>query len=64
MVTVMEAVVSPVLHNNDPVKSYAVNREILQSSIIVTIGADGTTRGAATPMPSGLAHPFTVWVTV
>ena len=55
----MEAVVSPVLHNNAPVKPDAVNTEFSQLSTTDTIGAEGTL-GAAKPLPSGLAHPLTV----
>ena len=64
MVTVMEAVVSPVLHNNVPVKPDAVNTEFSQLSTTDTMGADGTIWGVAMPLPAGLAHPFIVCVTV
>ena len=59
MVTVIVAVVSPVLHNNAPVKPDAVNTEFSQLSTTDTMGADGITLGAAMPLASGLAHPFT-----
>ena len=64
-VTVIDAVVAPVLHNNVPVNEPAVNTELLQLLVTVTVGA-GTLEftGAATPLPGVLVHPFTVCVTV
>jgi hypothetical protein len=47
---VIEAVVAPVLHNKDPVNDPAVNVELPQLFITVTVGAD-TFNGAATPLP-------------
>ena len=64
MVTVIDSVVSPVLHNNDPVKPDAVNTELPQLSTTVTAGATGVVLGAATPLPSALVHPFIVCVMV
>ncbi len=62
--TVINDAVSPVLHNNEPVNELAVNNELSQLSEAATRGADGIIFGAARPIPAGLAHPPTVWVTV
>ena len=64
VVTVIEAVVAPVLHNKDPVNDPAVNKVLLQLFVTVTVGA-GTLEfiGAATPLPGELVHPLTVCVT-
>ena len=61
----MDVPVAPLLHNNEPVKFEAVSNELPQSLFTVTVGV-GTTEliGAASPLPAGLAHPFTVCVTV
>jgi hypothetical protein len=64
VLTVMDAVVAPVLHNNEPVKPDAVNRELVQLSVTATFGAGGVALGAAVPLPGELVHPFTVCVTV
>src|SRR6185436_17939173 len=64
VVTVIDEVVAPLLHNKEPVKDVAVNIELPQLFTAVTTGADGIAFGAATPLPEGLVHPFTVWVTV
>jgi hypothetical protein len=64
VVTVIDAVVSPVLHNKEPVNPVAVNMELPQLSTTVTDGAGGTGFGAAVPVPAALVHPFTVCVTV
>ena len=64
MVTVMLAVVSPVLHNTDPVNPDAVNTELPQLSTTVTVGATGIVFGAAIPLPTALVHPSAVCVTV
>lgn len=64
-VTVMDDVVAPVLHNNDPVKEPAVNVELPQLLTTDTVGADTLPlSGAAVPLPAGLVHPFTFCVTV
>jgi len=64
-VTVMEVVVAPVFHNNDPVNDPAVNVELPQLFTTVTVGAETLAfSGAATPLPGELVHPFTVCVTV
>ena len=59
-VTVIDVVVAPLLHNNDPVKLLAVNTELPQLLTTVTAGAVGTARGADVPLPVTLVHPFTV----
>ena len=64
VVTVIDEVVAPLLHNNEPVNDPAVNTELPQLFTTVTVGADGIAFGAATPLPAALVHPFTVWVTV
>ena len=56
--------VAPLFHNNEPANDVAVNIELPQLFTTVTTGADGIAFGAATPLPEGLVHPFTVWVTV
>jgi hypothetical protein len=63
-VTVIEVVVAPLLHNNDPVKLEAVNKELPQLFAAVTAGADGIVLGADVPLPFALVHPFTFCVTV
>ena len=55
--------VAPLLHNKEPVNDVAVNIELPQLFTTVTTGADGIAFGAATPLPEGLVHPFTVCVT-
>ena len=63
MLTVIEEVVAPVLHNNLP--EAVVDRiELPQLFTVVTTGADGIDLGAAVPLPATLVHPFTVVVTV
>ena len=47
VVTVIELVVSPVLHNNDPVTPVAVNTELPQLLITDTSGAVGIAFGVA-----------------
>ena len=62
VVTVIDAVVSPVDHSKfDPV---AVNVDEPHPSVTVTVGADGTAVGLATADPLADVHPPTVWVTV
>src|SRR5678815_1666926 len=63
VVTVIDEVAAPLLHNNEPVKDVAVNIELPQLSTTDTVGADGMDFGAATPLPEELVHPFTVCVT-
>ena len=63
--TVIEGVVAPVFHNNVPVNDPAVNVELPQLSITVTVGAETLAfNGAAIPLPEELVHPLTVCVTV
>ena len=58
VVTVIVAVVSPVLHSNVPVKFDAVRSDVpLQLSVTVTVGAFGALPGAATPLPAADVHP-------
>jgi len=64
VVTVIDEVVAPLLHNKEPVNDVAVNVELPQLSTTDTMGADGIAFGAATPLPEGLVHPCTVCVTV
>jgi len=61
---VIDVVVAPLLHNNEPVNDVAVSVELPQLFTTVTTGADGISFGAATPLPGTLVHPFTVCVTV
>ena len=63
MVTMMDEVVSPVLHNKVPA-ARVDSVELPQSLVTVTSGAEGTAFGAATPDPGALMHPSTVVVTV
>ncbi len=64
MVTVIDDVVAPLLHDGVPVKPEAVNTELPQLLATATAGAEGIVFGAATPLPAALIHPLTVWVTV
>ena len=64
IVTVMEVVEAPVLHNKEPEKLPAVRTEFPQLLVTDTVGAEGTAIGAAVPLPAGLTHPFMVCVTV
>ena len=59
--TVMDVAVAPLLHNKEPVKSEAVNTELPQSLVTVTVGV-GTAEfiGSDSPIPAALVHPFTV----
>lgn len=59
VVTVIDAVVSPVLHNNEPVTAEAVNNELPQLLVVFTVGGSGVVFGAEVPLPSGLVQPFT-----
>jgi hypothetical protein len=55
----MEGEVSPLLHNNEPVKPEAVNTELPQLLATDTSGAPGIVLGAAIPLPALLVQPFT-----
>jgi hypothetical protein len=57
-VTVIDAIVALLLHNNDPVTLPAVNTELPQLLTTVTVGADGITFGSDKPLPAALVHPF------
>ena len=51
------AVVSPVLHSNDPVKFDAVNNEVpSQLSVTVAVGGAGGLPGFASPLPGADVH--------
>jgi hypothetical protein len=63
LVTVIEEVVAPLLHNNDPV-AVVDKTEFPQLFVTVTAGAEGVDFGAAIPLPNALAQPFTVVLTV
>ena len=54
----MDAVVAPLLHNNEPVKFEAANIEFPQLSLTVTVGADGIDIGEAVPLAGALVHPL------
>ncbi len=61
--TVIDEVVSPVLHNRSPVA--AVERMALPQLLITeTNGVAGVDFGAAVPLPGVLLQPFSVEVTV
>jgi len=65
VVTVIELVVSPVLHNIDPVAPVAVSTELPQLFVTSTAGASTVEiKGAAVSLPSALVHPLIVCVTV
>ena len=61
--TVIEELVSPVLHNRDPV-AVVDNVELPQLFTTVTTGVDGIATGAAMPEPNVLAQVPTVLLTV
>ena len=64
VVTVMELVVSPVLHDNDPVTPVAVRTELPQKLLTDMPGAAGVSLGADVALAAGLEQPFIDWVTV
>jgi hypothetical protein len=65
VVTVIVAVVSPVLQSSVPVKFDAISDDVpSQLSVTVTVGADGGLPGFAIPLPAVDVHPAAVWVTV
>ena len=55
----MELVVSPVLHNSDPVTPVAVNTELPQSFIMDMPGVAGIAFGAASWLANKLVQPST-----
>ena len=59
-VTVIDDVVAPLLHNNEPVKLEAVNKELPQLFTVVIVGGTGIVLTAAIPLPATLVHPLTV----
>jgi hypothetical protein len=61
--TVMEELVSPVLHNKEP-PALVANTLLPQLLLTVTTGAAGAAVGVAMPDPAALVQPFTVWVTL
>ena len=63
VLTVIEEVLSPVLHNKAPV-AVVDNVEVPQLFTTVTTGAGGVVFGAAMPEPAALIQPLTVCVTV
>lgn len=63
VVVVMKLVVSPVLHDNDPVIPVAVNTELPQLSLTDIAGAAGVGLGADVALAAGLEQPFIVCVT-
>jgi hypothetical protein len=61
IVTLMDGLVAPLLHNKEPVNPEAVKTELLQLSITMTEGATTEEfKGAAIPLPDELVHPFVV----
>lgn len=61
--TLIELVVAPVLHSNDP--AAVVERvDVPQLFTTVTTGIAGVVFGAAVPIPGILVHPFMVVVTL
>ena len=61
VVTVIDGVVAPVLHNNVPVKLVAVSNDVpSQLSVAITVGAAGPLPGVATPLPAADVHVPTV----
>ena len=64
MLTVIDEVLSPVLHNKVPAAVVDKVDVPLQLSVTLTVGADGVVFGAAVPDPAALVQPFTVVVTV
>ena len=61
--TVIDDVVAPVLHSNDPC-AVVLNVELPQLSTTLTSGADGTANGADVPVPAVLVQPPEVVVTL
>ena len=57
--TVIDGVVAPVLHNNEPVKPDAVSTELPQLFTTDTFDGAGIGFGDAVPLAAPLVHPFT-----
>ena len=57
--TVIDDEVAVLLHNREPVKPEAVNRELSQLLVTVTVGAAGIAFGAAIPLAGELLQPLT-----
>ena len=62
--TVIEFVVSPVLHDNDPVTPVAVKTELPQLLLTDIPGAAGVGLGADVALAAGLEQPFIACITV
>ena len=62
--TIIDAVVSPVLHNNEPAEPVVRVDVLLQLLTTVITGVAGVDVGAATTLLWLLLHPFTVELTV
>jgi putative N-acetylmannosamine-6-phosphate epimerase len=64
LLTLIDEVVSVVLHSNDP--EAVVDNVDVPSQLFTTftVGVDGIVFGAAVPEPCALVQPFTVVVTV
>jgi hypothetical protein len=60
---VIEEVVAPVLHDNEPIYPVAVRIELPQLLVTVTPGA-ASDDGADVPVPAVLLQPFIVAVTL
>ena len=63
VVTVIEAVVAPLLHNRLPAAEVE-STVFPQLFTTVTVGTEGVAIGEAVPLPGALLHPFSVAVTV
>ena len=57
--TVIADEVAALLHNREPVKPEAINKELSQLLVTATVGAAGIALGVAIPLPGELVHPFT-----
>ena len=61
-VTVIDEVVDPLLHVNDPANDPAVNKEFPQLLTTLMLGTAGIGLGADTVLATGLVHPLIVCV--
>jgi len=64
VLTIMEEVVAPVLHNNVPVAVVDKVEVPLQLLTTLTIGVAGVVFGAAVPKPASLIQPSTICLTL